>query len=387
MSDRAWLGSLSSRRLGLRGGLATGLLVGACSGLLGAACMYGQHPTMWGPDGGVDPLDLAGGGPIGEMGTPPRDLAMPPDLSSTSCRGTEAPGKLYSLATNRLQLPGSGQSYAFDIDGDGRAENQIKNIVSILSASGLQIQSAIDDAVEAGQIVSLAQIKSGDPMNSSCVGALVGMAQPRGPGAQPRYDGTDSFMIEGKLAAGTGKLSGGRLETARPKDQLAADELTLNLRLTFGPGLTIALPVRGAHLEGQLEQTGAVWRLRNGALHGAVSKQDIDGKLVPLIANQLTVLINNDPMSSTTQTLINLFESKTGAASVAKCMVAANCCRTSPNTCFILPAEVLDSPIGGILAPDIEVLDPSGKWQPSGGGKSYDALSIGLGFEAITATF
>lgn len=386
MSDRAWLGSLSSRRFRQRGGLAAGLLVGACSGLL-AACLYGQHPTGWDKDGGGEPPDLAGGGPMGDMGTPPRDLAMPPDLSSASCRGSEAPGKVYSLATNRLQLPSSGMSYAFDIDGDGRAENQIKNIINVLSTAGLQIQTAIDDAVDAGQIVSLAQLKSGDPVNSTCVGALVGMAQPRGPGSPPRYDGTDSFVIEGKLAAGTGKLSAGRLETARPKDQLAAEELTLNLRLSFGPGLTITLPVRGAHLEGQLEMTGAVWRLRNGALHGAVSKQDIDGKLVPLIANQLTVLINGDPMSSTTQTIISLFESRTGAASVAKCMVAANCCRTSPSTCFILPAEVLDSAIGGILAPDVEVLDPAGKWQPSGGGKSYDALSIGLGFEAITATF
>ena len=68
-------------------------------------------------------------------------------------------------------------------------------------------------------------------------------------------------------------------------------------------------------------------------------------------------------------------------------MVAANCCRTSPATCLILPAEVAASPVGSVLAPDVEVLDASNKWAPVSGGTSYDAMSFGMGFTAITAIY
>lgn len=360
-------------RLLLGGGLA---LLAACSGKAGEQAA----------DLGAPSSDLAG--VVLDLGAGGRDLAAAPDGSvSAGCRGEEAPGRSYKLATRSLLLPTQARAFATDLDGDGRPDNQLKNLLAVISAAGLDLQAQIDLAVEAGQTVSLLQLRTVDTTTSDCVGVMLGVATPSGPGAPPRYDGTDTFTVEGKLAPGSGRLSTGSFAMTPPRDQKAADETTVELRLTLSPGSILTLPLRGAHIEGTLERLGAGWRLRDGALHGAVSQKDVEGRLVPIIADQVTMLINRELTSSTAQVLIGLFESKTDPTSVAKCMVPANCCRTSPGTCKILPAEVSASAVGTLLAPDIEVLDDAGRWQPSAGGRAYDALSVGVGIDAVTATF
>jgi hypothetical protein len=356
----------------------------ALAASLGGACA--DKSSEQAADLGVDPSDLSG--VAADAGAGGRDLPANPDGAvSAACRGEEAPGRSYKLATRSLLLPTQARGFAVDLDGDGRPDNQLKNLLAVIAAAGLDLQAQIDLAVEAGQTVSLLQLRSTDPATSGCVGVTLGLAQPSGPGAQPRYDGTDTFTVEGKLAPGSGRLTAGRFEMTPPRAQKAADETAVELRLTLSPGSVLTLPLRGAHVEGTFTKSGAVWLLRDGALHGAVSQKDVEQRLVPMIADQVTMLINRDPTSATAQVLIGLFESKTDPASVAKCMVPANCCRTSPGTCKILPAEVSVSAVGTLLAPDIEVLDDAGRWQPSAGGRAYDALSVGLGIEAITAAF
>ena len=149
--------------------------------------------------------------------------------------------------------------------------------------------------------------------------------------------------------------------------------------------------MRGVHVEGTVSKTGGLWRVQSGVLHGVISKTDIDGTIIPAFADLLTQLIHNDTSAgipgNTAKALIGLFEPTTGAASIAKCMVAANCCRISPATCFIVPAEVADSPVGGVLSPDVEVLDGSDRWAPKSGGRNYNAMSFGICFSAVTASF
>lgn len=379
-----------TRRFCGRGPLATGGRAGrlvrglALVAALGGACAGkgGEQAA----DQGTVPSDLSGA--VLDLGAGGRDLGRAPDgAASAGCRGEEAPGRTYKLATRSLLLPTQARAFAVDLDGDGRPDNQLKSLLAVIAAAGLDLQGQLDLAVEAGQTVSLMQLRSVDTTTSDCVGVMLGLAQPSGPGAQPKYDGTDTFTVEGKLSPGSGRLTTGRFDMTPPRDQKAADETAVELRLTLSPGSVLTLPLRGAHIEGKLERSGTVWLLRDGALHGAVSQRDVEQRLVPTIADQVTMLINRDPASATAQVLIGLFESKTDPTSVAKCMVAANCCRTSPGTCKILPAEVSASAIGTLLAPDIEVLDDAGRWQPSAGGRAYDALSVGLGIEAVTAAF
>ena len=150
-------------------------------------------------------------------------------------------------------------------------------------------------------------------------------------------------------------------------------------------GLT--LPLHGLHIEGTLERSGTLVRIKQGMLHGVISATDLDMRLIPAIADQITRLINSDPMSSTTMTIIGLFENMANAVTKTKCMTASKCCKTSPATCVILPQEVKMSVVGGVLTPDVEVFDGGGAWKPVPGGRSPNAMTLGVGFTAVTASF
>lgn len=371
----------SKSSLGIALSLWTALSLGACTAKPDA------EPDAGTPGPGAD---MAAPGADLAMQTPPDLLPLPPDLSpSYSCRGSDAPGAGFPLAVSQLTLPSSsgGKSFAADLDGDGRPDNQLKSILDTLALGGFELQTSLDQAIADGALVNLIALRTAKTDTSPCVGVLLGQAEPRKTGQpRPKFDGTDMFTLGLKPPALlAGKLAAGMLSTTAPKDQKATEEQVFELRLALS-GLDLTLPLRGAHIEGTLEADGVNWRIRNGALHGAISQQDVDGRLLPGIADGLTKLIHSDPFSSTTQTLINLFESKTGTASVTKCMVAASCCRTSPTTCTILPEEVKNSPIGGVLAPDVHVLDDKGKWAPVPRG-TPNGLSVGVGFSAISASF
>lgn len=321
------------------------------------------------------------------------DLSLAADLAS-SCRGASAPGVTYKLATDSLKLPSSSGSGSFtvDFDGDGKAENQFKNLISIINLSGLDVQGVIDAGIAAGDGIELLSFTTTDTANSTCVGVEANSAQPHMTGAPPpRFDGTDVFFpIMPTGAQLAGQLQGGKLATTPPPLQNAATEQRLPVQLNVG-GAGLTLLLRGVHVEGTVSKTGGLWRLQSGVLHGVISKADIDGTIIPAFADLLTQLIHKDVIAGvpgdTAKALIGLFEQASGSASIAKCMVAANCCRTSPATCFILPAEVAASPVGGVLSPDVEVLDGSDHWAPKSGGKNYNAMSFGIGFSAVTASF
>jgi hypothetical protein len=325
--------------------------------------------------------------PSSDLGMESKDLAMPSDLASQySCRGEDAPGTSYKLVMNKLTLPSSSGSGAFlyDYDGDGRAENQLKNLISTVSLAGLDIQTTLQNAVTSGQLINLVALKSSSTDSSSCVGVSLNQGKP---GPTPRFDGTDTFMPA--MAMGSplgGTLSSGRLVTTDSRSLKADTEAQFSLQISLGSGL-VTLPLRGVHVEGTLQSSGSLRTMSSGVLHGVVAKSDIERKLMPALADQITQMINSDPYSSTSQTIIGLFESKTAPVSVNKCMTMSRCCRLSPATCVILPEEVSASPIGGVIAPDVEVLDAAGKWKPVPGGKNYNAMSVGMGFTAISAWF
>lgn len=330
----------------------------------------------------VGPGDLASPGAKDLAGPPPADLAGP----KFSCRGSDAPGMTYQLVTDSIKLPSSAgaAAYTFDIDGDGRAENQLKNLIGIIAAVGLDLQGGIDLAVQSGQVLELMSVTADRLDTSSCVGVLAVPAKPTA--GSPKFDGTDVLAKAGTESALQGTLAAGKLGTVEPKSLTAATEPALLVKLAIA-GVALDLPVRGVHIEGSVEKNGSLIKIRDGKLHGVVSAKDIDLVVLPAIATTVTDMINKDPMSSTTKTIIGLFENMMNPATKTKCMVASKCCATSPATCVILPEEVKSSVVGTIITPDVEVLDDMDRWAPVAGGKSYDAMSIGIGFTAITATY
>lgn len=340
--------------------------------------------------GNLDLLDL---GVLPDIPSPPDLTGRPGDLGtandlarSFSCRGEDAPGTTYQLVMNKLLLPGvsGSKTYVYDLDGDGRQENQLKNIISTVALAGLDIQTTIDDAVENGLIINLLSVTSAAVDTSACVGVSLNQGKQ---GSRPKFDGTDRFTPISATGSPLGAvLAATQLKSVDSRNLKPDTESQFELQISLGRSV-LKLPLRGVHIEAGLQMAGPFWQLTSGALHGAVAKKDIDDKLVPAIADQLTQLIHNDPFSATSKTIIGLFESTTDPVSVTKCMTATRCCRTSPATCVILPEEVVNSPVGGVLAPDVEVLDGTGQWKPVAGGKKYNAMSVGIGFTAISASY
>lgn len=313
-------------------------------------------------------------------------MMMPP--AKVTCDASKVTGDSSKLATDALKLPTAGKSYAYDIDGDGVAENQLKNLLNIVS-SQINLQDSVNDAVAKGQAVLLVDLKAPSTKDATCAGITLGLAKT--PAMPPKFDGSDMFMLGDIMGVKLyGSLTAGKLGTTPPKDQTADTEQKIEIRLPLSMGMELPLVLHAAHVEGTVALENNVLRIKDGALHGVISKDDIDNKIVPLIGDIITNLIHEeakkDPMSNTIKTLVGLFEKS--AYSKTKCMSdAMKCCATNPLTCKIEKQEIIDSPIGGVLAPDVEVFDAAGKWKPVAKGKNPNGMSVGLGFTGVKAAF
>jgi hypothetical protein len=356
---------------------------------MGGDMSMGRPDLAMGGDmamGGVDMSmgDMSMGGVDLAMGG--MDMSSSRDMTRTyTCRGADAPGTVYQLVTDSLHLPTGAIPYTYDFDGSARLKNQLKTFLQAISLAGLDLQTPVDAAVKNGTTLQLASLTTNNLMSSLCTGVSIVPAKPTL--MPPMFDGTDTLERTAVTPADLiGTLTAGKLSTKASKDLLATEDGVLELRLSIG-AMALALPIHGLHVEGTVERLGMVTRIRNGVIHGVVAASDIDTKLFPAIADLVTNLINSDPMSSITKTIISLLENTANPVSATKCMVAANCCKTSPATCFILPAEVKISLIGTLLVPDVQVFDTMGQWKPVPRGTMLNGMTVGIGFTGVTATY
>jgi hypothetical protein len=319
------------------------------------------------------------------------------DLSGTdqgshsgTCRGGDAPGALLKEATNNILLPAASGSrtYAMDLDGDGRTENQLKTVTQVLSIAGIDLQASINDDVLSGTLVYLLGLTTLKLDNSTCTGVSLFEAKPRGSGdPAPKYDGTDVFVKNpGAQADLAATITSNALSSKASKDLSIAEEAKIDLTFNLN-GTPLVLPVHGLHVQGTLASNGGKLFIQTGQLNGAIAQDDIQNKVLPAVAQLVTSLINGDPTGSTGATLIGLFENMSNAVTKTKCMVAADCCHTSPTTCKIIPEEIQASPIGGVMAPDVQVFNELGQWVPAPLGSMKNGMSIGIGFTAVPATY
>ena len=323
----------------------------------------------------------------------PSDLAMAMDMAAMdgghmySCRGTDAPGTTYKLVTNSLVMPKSSGTgtYAYDYDGDGKTENQFKTLVQVFAVAGLDLTTPINAAVTSGAYLELASVTTSDLMSATCAGVVLVPAKPTM--SPPKFDGTDVLeKLAGPQSTLIGAISSGHLATKDSKNLLAAEDSPFELHMMI-EGTSLVLPLHGVHIQGTVDTSSTPLRIRDGALHGIVAATDIETRIYPALATGITKLINGAPTSSTTMTIISLFENMSNPTTATKCMTPSLCCHTNPSTCVILPQEVKDSPIGGVLAPDVQVFDSGGAWKPIPGGKPANGMSFGFGFTAVAASF
>jgi hypothetical protein len=284
-----------------------------------------------------------------------------------------------------ITLPTNGASaMTLGLDIDGKANDGVDNQLGMVLGSigalapSLNLQMSLDEQVDKGSIILLANLKAKDLANASGVGLYVLIGDNPNPPACT--DATD--MVCGKHLAGTASFDiaassppdaklAGRIISGKfcsPSDCTKPGSGTVTLQIALAGGLPIDLPLQKA----KAELTGiSAAGFTGGKIGGAISQTDIDNNVVPAIAETVRSSFDETcdvggtppncgcmPADSTGATLRGLFD------------------KAPTQDCMITDAEV-KSVVGGFLTPDIDL----------NGDGTNDALSLGIGVKAVKGTF
>jgi hypothetical protein len=336
------------------------MLLVLCLGLLGS-------PSCSKPEGeACTGADCAS--PDGGKGADMRPAGQP------AC--TEPRGTAYATVVSRFLMPTVAEPCAIDIDGDGNPDNALRLVVAGLRAVQFSLQETADELVKAGQLVQLLTLQTEDTKASTCAGVSLQRGLPAE--APPRFDGSDAFKVNQNLPATRvlGTLVTGKLATPAPMEQSAEKVARAELSLPAGFGVEVPLPIWGAHISGTSSDKGLV----RGELHGVVSYKDVQGRMIPAIAQVLTAYVRKMPGSVQAQSIIATFETR------AKCDAMPDlCCAKNPTKCEITADEVRNNAqTQALLRPDVQMF-AGDRWAPNPLAEKPDSLSVGLCFELTPA--
>ena len=297
-------------------------------------------------------------------------------------------GEHYHYVANKVLVPTTNtqaREYGLDLNGDKTVDNQLGMVLSTLGSMGFDIQTTIDKAVAVGDILLLADFQTKDFTNTTAAGVRVflgdgTMVTPAACNASETYNetthtgcghhlaGTGTFVVKSDPdAALGGKIVNGTF-TGGPGD--------LSLQIALGGTTAINLDLIGARAKGSALSADALGSATSGGVifGGAITKMDIDEKVIPAIQAQLGPIIARDctmptappgcgcMADSTGKTILGLFDTKKADGSDGKdCAVSVDEIKTN-------------SLIVSLLAPDVKI---NGK----------DALSLGIKVIAVKGEF
>jgi hypothetical protein len=310
--------------------------------------------------------------------------------SSGDCTATGGTNKS-QFVTNSVLVPQQRSDYAIDLNGDGRVDNQLGNIIGALEGQMLHVQDGVNMAVTDGTLIVLMSESSTDATFTAddCATAQLQVGQTV---ANPDYTGAGHFTVDSAQAGGTffGPIKATKFSSAPPATTTKPIEVDIKLPLVAGAD-PVTLKVNGAHLQFTRTADG---KITGGQLNGAIKNQEVQGKLVPNIANAFTARIAADQsaggLTSTDMQILSIFDN--GGKADAAC--AAGTCKNPDGTCAVKGDNKIDTCevgsaglIQNVLAPDVQMFDAGGNYHPNPDNNHKDSLSIGLHFTVVPATF
>lgn len=349
------IASCSSLRSATAGALALSALCLAAAGC-GNDDVAGPKPCS-----GSACFDIAM--PMVDMAEPP----PPPDLAGA--RNTK-------FIINRLLLPDPSVpalDFKYDVDGSGRARNQLGLVLSTLkSLGGGDPQLDVDAALEAGQVIQLFQLSSTDPdlFSDSAVALSGWLGSAPGRGGDELFTGKATVDVVTKDQPNphqmVGAIASGRLTTGY------LPPAAMPLRFPLPGQDPVPLTIWGVHVEGPVAMRqaggfnlGAPGSGRWGVVAGAISATEIRERLIPAVARLLQTYLELG--GSTGIAISNFFDTNRDGT--------------------ISPKELEDNQtVQSLLAPDEDLFDKDGKLAPNRDGER-DSLSFGVGFTAVPVSF
>jgi hypothetical protein len=315
-------------------------------------------------------------------------------MSLVACGGDDGgnvvpEGTHYHYVANAVFVPTSNtqaREYGLDLNGDSQVDNQLGMVLSTLAGMGFDIQATLDTAVAEGSIILLADFQTKDFTNTTAAGIQIFLGDNEMPaacnagemynemtktGCKHHLDGTGSFSIAANSptnAALGGKIINGTF-TGGPGN--------LSLQIALGGTDAIKLDLIGARAKGSMISDAMIGSGTSGGmiLAGAVTKEDIDTKVIPAIQAQLVPIIARDctdltnpaggcgcAADSTGKTILGLFDTLKADGTAGK-------------DCAVSVEEIKNNQlIVSLLAPDVTI---DGKM----------ALSLGVKATAVKATY
>jgi hypothetical protein len=280
-----------------------------------------------------------------------------------------------TFVISKISLPTNAtEATMLGLDIDDKANDGVDNQLGTLLASirtlapGLNIQMSLDDQVDTGGIVLLANVKATALDNASGVGLWVYQGDmpmpapctdPNDTVCRHHLDGTGTFGIKagsqtdaklaGSIMAGTFKGGPGRI----------------TLQLALSAGAPIDLPLQKAKAEITVSANGFG---TGSKLGGAISQGDIDTVVNPAIHTTVTGIIDRDFTGARTPPCGGCLSGWCGGWVLG--FLDGN------NDCRVTVAVVMTT-VDGILTDDID-LD---------GDTVNDAVSLGVGVSAVKGGF
>ncbi len=294
-------------------------------------------------------------------------------MSSTHVTGP-AQGVVHAFVINYLELPQQRSDFAIDLNGDGRPDNQLGSIVSALAAQNLDLQTDLAMNVANGTLVDLIRVVDDETPDLHPMGItiLAGLSQPA-----PQFMGKDTLAVDDSIAGADllGESAAGQFKSNPPCSQ---PPVPLLLRLPM-LGTTFNLALTDAHVQftfGTDMASGAPGLL-NGQIHGTIDGAVFDAEVIPKMAAYLTALLMSDPGDH--PDLERIFDvggcSDDGVPAVAGDFVISLC-------------EMAENQITmNVTAPDVDIFDSNGRYDPNVRNSDKDSISLGLGFTAVQASF
>jgi hypothetical protein len=291
-------------------------------------------------------------GACGALKPTPSPTQVPTQVPPTT-------GVQYHFVTNKLTLPitkEETQAFALNVDGDPQQhpDNMFGEMLTLLASltPGIELQTALDEVINTGQLISLHVVKADDPLNDPSVSWSIFLGQKTT--AAPIFDGTDKFTLD--AAAPTNLPIIGSISNAHFTGGPGAAHIKINLL-----GQSVEVNLVGVLLEADISANGCI----NGKLGGGVTADEFKEKLLPALADGLNQIIKTNTAAS--NPLLQALDSNKDGAITAK--------------------ELEDNPFLMIaISPDLDLLDASGKFYPNQDGVK-DSYSVGLGFTCVAANF
>jgi hypothetical protein len=310
--------------------------------------------------------------------------APPPDVTMFSSAN---PAK---YVANALTVPLDRMQYGMDLNGDGKLDNQLGNIIGALSANNLDTQKGVNDSVCKGAVILLLTETSDDAtwQTSDGSGALIQVGKAfaytdtnmdklcNAGDVAPKYDGTDTFMVDspGGFAGAqfAGRIVNGTFSSNSPVTTTHPVSVSLQLPLVAGAA-PVELKIIGAHIQFKVSSG----KITGGQINGAIRSTDVTNTIIPNVANLLDQRVTANPTGSTEKQILQIFDigcpgmdNLKGDGHIATCEVSTN------------------SIIKNVLNADVQMFAADGvTYHPNPANTMKDSLSLGLGFTAVKASF